>query len=206
MSTIIMNHTQSHPPMHAVEEEEEVGESSVSSSSVTTLTTTASLPYHIDLNGSHSLHSKWTLYYHDPENNSWTTDSYIKITEISTIEYFWTIYNALPKQTFHLGMFFLMRNDILPVWEHPMNQHGGYWSYKIPILNVYEVWVDLSIYVTSEQLTNIATINGISVSPKKGFCVIKIWNHDKTQQNITCLNNVSFLNHTEAYYTPFSSK
>lgn len=155
------------------------------------------------------LASKWSLYYHDPEDSNWTANSYINIYDnIDSIQSFWNVYNLLPKGTFHLGMFFLMRDNILPTWEDPANCNGGCWSYKVPINDVFQVWELLSAYLVSEQLTptekNLLT--GISISPKKGFCVIKIWNNDSSKKEISLLQDVDKLNNSESIYTVFKDK
>jgi len=155
------------------------------------------------------LATKWSLYYHDPEDSNWTANSYITIyDQIDSIEQFWEVYHLLPKGTFHLGMFFLMRESILPTWEDPANSNGGCWSYKVPIADVFEVWESLSAYLVSEQLapTIDRLLTGISISPKKGFCVIKIWNNDSTLNNVSLLQDIAKLNHGESIYTVFKDK
>ena len=52
-------------------------------------------------------------------------------------------------------------------------------SYKISNKNVASVWKNLSYTLVGETLTEEKTIraniNGITISPKKNFCIIKIW-------------------------------
>ena len=44
-------------------------------------------------------------------------------------------------------------------------------------------------------------INGISISPKKNFCIIKIWNNDQTKSDLGLLNNeIPNLNFEECMY------
>ena len=154
------------------------------------------------------LNTSWTFYYHDPENSKWSIDSYIKIQSFNTIDDFWSIYSKLPSRSFHLGMFFLMRNNILPTWEDPANMNGGCWSYKISILDVYQLWLDLSIYTVSEHLSKKNQyITGISISPKKGFCIVKIWNSNSSHcENSQLTKNIKCLEHDKSLYTPFKNK
>ncbi len=90
--------------------------------------------------GLNPLNSKWSLYYHDPENPDWSNQSYIKVCDFNSIEMFWKIHSVLPHNLFHLGMFFLMRDDIFPTWEDPQNINGACWSYKIAISETREAW------------------------------------------------------------------
>ena len=52
-------------------------------------------------------------------------------------------------------------------------------SYKVNNKSVYNCWKNLSYILTGESLTNKPkiqqTVNGITISPKKNFCIIKIW-------------------------------
>ena len=53
-------------------------------------------------------------------------------------------------------------------------------------------WYELIMYTIGETLTNnkydSLNINGISISPKKYFCILKIWNNNKDDNNNDLLN------------------
>lgn len=156
---------------------------------------------------SHPLHSKWTLYYHDPEDTRWSIDSYSRIGVFRTIEEFWHVYNQLPQHSFYLGMFFLMRGDILPTWEDEHNKGGGCWSYKISTAEVFSLWRDLSVYLVAETLsTEPFLMNGLSISPKKGFAIVKLWNRDRTKKDTSFITSQVDLDHTQSLYTAFMAK
>ena len=108
------------------------------------------------------------------------------------------------------GMFFLMRNKIKPVWEDEHNKSGGCWSFKVSLEHFYKVWKQLSILLVGELLcTTPLLINGISVSPKRGFCIVKIWNHDAKLNNTSLLRlkNVMYLeDNGPALFTAFENK
>ena len=76
-------------------------------------------------------------------------------------------------------MFFCMKNDIFPNWEDPDNRNGGCLSFKIQSIKIIEEWNDLllkcitnNIFLTEDFYEE---VNGISISPKKEFNIIKIW-------------------------------
>ena len=52
-------------------------------------------------------------------------------------------------------------------------------------------------------------LNGIYVSPKRGFCIVKLWNRDSKYDSIDILN-ISDIKYLEdngpALYTPFNTK
>ena len=64
-------------------------------------------------------------------------------------------------------------------------------GFKVLKTKSEECWFELMIYTISEQILknsiDFADINGISISPKKSFCIIKIWNNDSS------LNKNSYL-------------
>ena len=84
-------------------------------------------------------------------------------------------------------MFFIMREGILPIWEDKQNKTGGCWSFKIIKKDVFNAWNELAITLLGESITKNPVqnmeINGISISPKKSFCIIKIWNKDSNNNN-----------------------
>ena len=106
-----------------------------------------------------------------------------------------------------MGCFFLMREGVKPLWEDSENVNGGCWSFKIFKKNIYDSWIDVSINLINETLTkeieNSDTLTGISLSPKKAFCIIKVWNNDKTKNRNSILSdNIINLNLKESLYKP----
>ena len=80
-----------------------------------------------------------------------------------------------------------MKEGIKPTWEDPQNRKGGCFSYKVSNKSVYKVWKDLTYVVAGETISkNVGFVNcvtGITISPKKNFCIIKIWMSDCNNQN-----------------------
>ncbi len=98
-----------------------------------------------------------------------------------------------------------MRDEIRPIWEDNNNINGGCWSFKVVKKDIYQSWIDLSISLIGETLSSLPLlINGISISPKKGFCIIKIWNKDSTQCETSLLkSDLTGLNLQESIYKSF---
>jgi hypothetical protein len=128
----------------------------------------------------HFLNDCWSLYFHDPSDENWNRSSFIKITDISTIEDFWAV-NMIIKDHLYQAMFFLMRESIFPLWEETENRNGGYISLKILKAQVPDTWEELSAKLLSENLLKPAHsnlwnhINGISISTKRSFVIFKLW-------------------------------
>ena len=85
----------------------------------------------------------WSFYFHDPYNIDWNISSFTFISNFSNIETFIVVYlcfkNIIPK-----GMFFIMREHILPVWEDENNKNGGCISYKIFKENIDEKFFEIA--------------------------------------------------------------
>lgn len=126
----------------------------------------------------HKLDDTWTLWAHLPHDTDWSVASYKKIVGLTTVEETLSVTEYFPEVIVKNCMLFLMRDGILPTWEDPRNITGGCFSYKINSRTVATSWKNL-VYVllgetlTRPELSNI--INGITISPKKNFCIIKIW-------------------------------
>lgn len=149
--------------------------------------------------GSNPLNSTWVIWYHNPSDNNWETSSYKKLYEISSLDDFFMFQNTwknnLPK--LNLSMMFMMKKMdnyefIYPMWEDKNNQPGGCWSFKVPSTNIDNVWLQLCFHIITENTGNRQdvndSVNGISFSPKKGFCIVKIWNSTTDIQDVNELN------------------
>lgn len=135
----------------------------------------------------HPLNSEWCLWAHMPHNTDWSVNSYINISTFKTAEDAIAITETLTDVLVKNCMLFVMKKNIAPVWEDPQNRNGGFFSYKISNKIVYEVWKNLTYILLGETLSNndscVSSITGITISPKKNFCIIKIWLANCLNQN-----------------------
>jgi hypothetical protein len=135
----------------------------------------------------HNLSDRWTLWAHLPHNTDWSINSYIKVFTFTNVEETIAVTETLPSVLVENCMLFLMREGIKPTWEDPKNRNGGCFSYKVSNKNDCKVWKDLTyVVVGSSVSSNINFVNavtGITISPKKNFCIIKIWMTDCNNQN-----------------------
>lgn len=126
----------------------------------------------------HLLKDKWTMWAHLPDDTNWTINSYKNIITLNSLEQSIQFFNIFPDLLIKNCMLFLMREGIKPIWEDPRNINGGCFSYKINSKNILTCWKNLCCLILGETITedNICShINGITISPKKNFCIIKIW-------------------------------
>jgi len=149
---------------------------------------------------SHSDHQydllgKWNLYYHLPQDKSWDIASYKLIMgNIERADQVVALNETIPPNLIRFCMLFAMRKGIAPMWEDPRNRNGGCFSYKVINKHVVDVWKTLMYAMCGESLcTNPKynrLINGITISPKKNFCIVKIWLCDCSVQDADIIINI----------------
>ena len=141
----------------------------------------------------HKLTDTWTLWAHLPHNTDWSISSYKQIHTFNTVESAIALTETLPVPLVKNCMLFLMREGIMPTWEDPRNREGGSFSYKVSNKMVYTTWRNLTYTLVGETLAKSSvafTINGITISPKKNFCVLKVWTSQSRNQNPNTINEV----------------
>ena len=127
----------------------------------------------------HPLNIKWIFWAHLPHDIDWSLKSYTKMMQLEYVEEMITLTHTLPDKLVTNCMLFFMREGVNPVWEDPKNKGGGCFSYKIANKAVVSTWADVWYQVAGESLSPDPKFNknimGISISPKKGFCILKVW-------------------------------
>ena len=125
----------------------------------------------------YQLNQKWILWYHSINDNRWGKDSYQKIYEINNLFDYQYIIDTFKQDHYQNGMFFCMKDNIFPNWEDPDNREGGCLSFKVPSRDIINEWNNLLLRCINESILTKDNdeINGISISPKKEFNIIKIW-------------------------------
>ena len=126
------------------------------------------------------LNDTWSVYFHNPYDNNWDENGYIKIFTISNIEEYLILIHRI-KENAQDGMFFIMRDNIFPKWNDDENKHGGFLSIKILKEKVHSFFYKMTVDLVNETLLKpeyyhqSGNVNGLSISPKKHFCIIKVW-------------------------------
>lgn len=126
----------------------------------------------------------WTLWYHSVTDKDWTKDSYKKFYVIHNLGDFEILKDSLKKIHLQNCMLFLMKDDILPIWEDPENIDGCSLSFKFSGKDIVKEWNNIILNTITEDifLKDIHNINGLSISPKKEFNIIKIWAKDSVKK------------------------
>ena len=149
--------------------------------------------------------TKWTLWYHDPECHDYALSSYVQVGEVGTPAEFWSMTDSIPKESWENGMFFFMKKGVLPIWDSPENERGGAWSKTVDASDTHTVFVDLMAHCVTNQLlvANKDTLQGITLSPKGAFHIVKIWNSNSSQHDKkTIVSGSKFRVSDDVTYTP----
>ena len=152
----------------------------------------------------HETYDKWSLYAHLPHNSDWSLESYKLIMTIETLEQLVSLLSYIPENVVKTCMLFFMRNQIKPVWEDDANLSGGSFSFKVQNKQVIETWNKMCYVISSENMTSyeniMSKINGITISPKKQFCIIKIWMSDCDNKESSIFDKLHFLEKKDAIF------
>lgn len=148
------------------------------------------------------LDDSWNLYFHNPDDNDWTINSYIMIGTVTTVED-WCKANLAFCDIWQKGMFFLMKQDIMPLWEDPMNKEGGCFSFKVNKNETSLYWFDIVCDTLANKLGKDEKINenitGVSITPKRNYCIVRIWLSTKKYNTIQYYN-INIPQYTQVMY------
>ena len=140
---------------------------------------------------------KWVLYAHLPNDTAWTLESYRHVLGFNALEEGVALARGLPDITVKKCMLFLMRSNVEPRWEDPLNKDGGCFSFKVANKQVVQGWRNLMYSAIGETVFDIEQLNsamtGITISPKKSFSIIKVWLRDCKNQDPKTMNAVAGL-------------
>ena len=135
----------------------------------------------------HKLKNRWNLWAHLPQDPDWTVKSYKLVYNFKTLEDAIVMTETTPDPLIKACMLFVMKDGISPMWEDPKNRNGGSFSYKVSNKNVCEVWRELNYVLVGDTISSnssfVSCVTGITISPKKNFCIIKIWMTNCDNQN-----------------------
>jgi hypothetical protein len=152
----------------------------------------------------HSLYDKWILYAHLPHDTNWKVDSYKTILSFDKVEQAIGLFETIPEIMLNNCMLFLMRNDIKPVWEDDENRKGCCLSFKVSNREVKTVWKKLCYAVIGRQISTNETftdnVNGVTISPKRSFCIVKIWMKGCEYRTASCVNSLIGINTKDALF------
>jgi translation initiation factor 4E len=145
----------------------------------------------------HPISEPWIMYFHLQNTDDWTFQSYYAIPEVVSLEAGVLLQDEINFELIKRTIMFVMKKGIKPMWEDPANSKGGGFSFKVHNKLVETVWRKLFYRLlgntlgTSSLISN--QINGISLSPKKSFCIIKIWMKTCQHINPNVFNDIEYL-------------
>ena len=160
--------------------------STSSSSSSVSFAHVAAKPADVHAHPVHKIPTgSWTAYFHEPDDERWTADSYKFLQAVESWEALGALLREIGPFRTTNGLLRIMRRDTSPLWEHRANIRGGTYCLKVTQRNACEIF---NRYLAAAALGQCSKnpaneIVGVTISPKKGFCIIKVWNLDSTTYN-----------------------
>jgi hypothetical protein len=130
--------------------------------------------------------SKWSVFFHDYEDPNWNHESYEKLASITTVVEFWTIFEIL-KPKLQSGMFFFMKDPLFPRWDADSDiQPYSFMSIKVLKTKVesFAEHIFTRLFAECLHTSHPEVVKGVSVSPKKHFCIFKIWLHEQNYETV----------------------
>ena len=143
------------------------------------------------------LNNDWTFYLHLHDTKEWNFESYIKILTFDTVEHAILLNDEITYDLIKKSMMFLMKKNIKPMWEDEANKNGGCFSYKVLNKHIEQVWKNVFFNLIGKSIiknkTYYSKINGITLSPKKKFCILKIWMSDCNLKDPEIFEEINYL-------------
>jgi hypothetical protein len=104
----------------------------------------------------------------------------------------------------------MMRDPSPPLWESHHHIRGGCYSFRCQKKDASDIYLN---YIIASMLGSLVAhpenrINGISISPKRGFNIVKVWNTDAQKFNhpSNIDTTITTIREGEIMYTPFVQK
>lgn len=133
-------------------------------------------------NSSPFLNDTWRVYAHNPTDADWTHRSYAPIGLVTSVDEFWTVWNSCAPCVDRTMLFF-MREHVFPSWDDPACIEGSIGSAIVGVDGAPDVFREVVQRALGETLTSDgrewSMVNGVSIGPKNGFCVVKVWTGER---------------------------
>lgn len=152
-----------------------------------------------DLDQLHPLQNKWTFFFNPPQKPApgaeWTSN--VKpVTEFSTVEDFWRLFNVLksPSQLSIGSNYHMFKSGIQPEWEDEQNRRGGKWTIAIQrrggdpgaAKQADDAWLHTLLALIGEQFGQDSDeICGVVIGPRAKETRLALWTKNGDDE-VTC--------------------
>ena len=114
----------------------------------------------------------WTMYFHSPEETKWTLDTFINLGSMTTWRDFWNIIEVLKQDSLANGMFFMMHDLVLPLWEKHQNIRGGCYSFRCEKKDASDVYIN---YLIASMLGSLAKNHDNTIHNKFNYIIYMLY-------------------------------
>ena len=135
------------------------------------------------------LSDTWILW-KNIKKKDWTINGYKELFKLEYLEELMYLMNNYDKLGgLNNSHFFIMKENILPIWEDKNNINGGCISFKYEINIVESKWNELCAEIIGNNFPDNFDINGISICIQNPhYSIIQIWIKN---QNDNIINYIS---------------
>lgn len=138
----------------------------------------------------HPLHSTWTLWYFEKNNNKSWEDNQREITSFNTVEDFWSLYNHIKLASdLRAGCdYSLFKKGIMPMWEDKANRAGGRWLINLDRkqreADLDRVWLEILLCMVGEAFDEHSEdVCGAVVNIRPKIDKIAVWTANGQNSN-----------------------
>ena len=129
----------------------------------------------------------WQWFAHNPVDKDWTLKSYRMLgPPCSSVSDFWTVVNSA-RPIIERTMIFVMKDPSMPMWDDPACVNGSLVSILVSYDKAAATFIDTCVRALGETLNGEDTethIVGVSMSPKRMHCVVKVWTSEQVSAEI----------------------
>ncbi|CAF0739032.1 unnamed protein product [Didymodactylos carnosus] len=138
------------------------------------------------------LEDTWSFWFFKNDRNSEWKDNLIKLTTVSTVEGFWSVYNHMQSPG-RLGQgcdYMFFKTNIQPMWEDINNRNGGRWVLNLnknqrgQELETFWLFTMLSL-IGDQYVDTTDHVNGAVVSIRSKGDRISLWTRDWKNADVT---------------------
>eukprot|EP00762_Andalucia_godoyi_P008669 ANDGO_00447.mRNA.1 Eukaryotic translation initiation factor 4E len=158
-----------------------------------------------DFSSKHRLENRWTFFFEEPSfstnADSWESNAQ-PIHHADTVEDFWAVFDNIPAPSkLNTGStYYLMKNDVTPTWEHPMNKVGGRWVYQLEKRSTDDsdkVWLDACLACIGESFSHGEAVCGCVAQVRAKGNRIALWVSSAESEDIVMALGQEFKNALE---------
>jgi hypothetical protein len=122
------------------------------------------------------LATEWQVWVRPINSNDWSINAYTRLMKLLSMKDFWGFINNIDVIGKQQHDIFIMKENILPMWEDNHNKNGCIYSLCDNLHNFNEIFEKIFILSTEKSLIHKDKwLNGLSIQSKNDWFILKLW-------------------------------